>query len=66
MAWTCKHGLIVGVRSVVRCVKNKVATPGAEVELVMRYPLGPQLPQMAAPVEVERETGEGWAAASAG
>jgi len=32
----------------------------------MRYPVRPRLPKMAAPVEVEREMGEGWAAASAG
>lgn len=66
VAWTWEHGLIVGVRSLVRCVKNKLAAPGAEAELDMRYPVGPQLPQMAAPVEVKRETGEGWLAASAG
>jgi hypothetical protein len=66
VAWTWEHGLIVGVRSVVRCVKNKLAAPGAEAELVLRYPVGPRLPQMAAPVEVEREMGEGWESASAG
>ena len=66
VAWVSEHGLIVGVRSVVRCIKNKLATPGAEAELVMRYPVGPRLPNIAPPVEVEREMGEGWAAASAG
>jgi recombination protein RecA len=66
VAWVWEHGLIVGVRSVVRCIKNKLATPGAEVELVMRYPVGPRLPKIAPPVEVEREMGEGWAATSAG
>ena len=61
-----QDGLIVGIRSLVRCVKNKLAAPGAEAELDMRYPVGPLLPQIAAPVEVEREMGDGWAAASAG
>jgi RecA/RadA recombinase len=44
----------LGPRSVVRCVKNKLAAPGAEAELVLRYPLGPRLPADEWPREVER------------
>jgi len=44
----------MGARSVVRCVKNKLAAPGAEAELVLRYPLGPRLPADEWPREVER------------
>jgi hypothetical protein len=58
--------MIVGVRSVVRCVKNKVAMPGSEAELVMRYPLDALQPEMAAGAEVKREQvqGEQWAGGS--
>jgi RecA/RadA recombinase len=44
----------LGPRSVVRCVKNKLAAPGAEAELVLRYPLAPRLPAAEWPSEVER------------
>jgi recombination protein RecA len=33
-----------GARSRVLCVKNKLAAPGAEAELEVRYPLAPRLP----------------------
>jgi recombination protein RecA len=65
VAWVWEHRLIVGARTVVRCVKNKLATPGAEAELVLRYPISPALPRMEVPVEVERAVREGWVAASA-
>lgn len=44
----------VGLRTVVRCIKNKLAAPSAEAELELRYPLGPRLPKMAVAVEVAR------------
>jgi recombination protein RecA len=56
VAWMREWDLLVGVRSLVRSVKNKLAAPGAEAELLLRYPLGPRLPAGEAPVEVERET----------
>lgn len=49
--WVQKRSLDVGTRSLVRCVKNKLAAPGAEAELELRYPLG-RLPGEA-PREVE-------------
>jgi recombination protein RecA len=52
--WLRERRQHVGMRSVVRCVKNKLAAPGAEAELEVRYPLGPRLPAAEAPREVER------------
>ncbi len=49
----------VGTRSLVRCVKNKLAAPGAEAELELRYPLGPRL-TAEAPREVEPAAEELW------
>ena len=44
--WLWERGQPVGVRTQVRCTKNKLAAPGAEAELEVRYALGPrQLPR---------------------
>jgi recombination protein RecA len=55
VGWVPDRGRHVGPLSVVRCVKNKLAAPGAEAELALRYPLGPRLPAAEWPREVERE-----------
>jgi recombination protein RecA len=67
VGWVCEWELYVGARSVVRCVKNKLAAPGAEAELELRYPLGPLLPGAEWPREVERERAvvEPWSGESA-
>ncbi len=41
--WVWERGQLVGLRTVARCVKNRVAPPLGESELEIRYPLGPQL-----------------------
>jgi RecA/RadA recombinase len=67
VGWEPARGRPIGPRSVVRCVKNKLAAPGAEAELVLRYPVGPRLPGAEWPREVEREPveAERWLGASA-
>jgi RecA/RadA recombinase len=42
--WTWDRGVMVGLRTIARCLKNRVAPPLGETELEIRYPLGPQLP----------------------
>ncbi len=66
VAWMPERAREVGLRSVIRCIKNKLAAR-AEAELELRYPIGPRLPNIAVPVEVERENavGEKWATDSA-
>jgi recombination protein RecA len=54
VGWEAEGARDVGPRSIVRCVKNKLAAPGAEAELVVRYPVGPRLPAAEWPREVER------------
>lgn len=46
--------LVAGARSLLRCVKNKLAAPGAEAELEVRYPPAPRL----AAAEEPREVGQ--------
>ncbi len=41
--WVWERGQLVGLRTVARCVKNRVAPPLGESELEIRYPLGAQL-----------------------
>jgi RecA/RadA recombinase len=41
--WVWEHGQLVGLRSVVRCLKNRVAPPLGESELEIRYPLGTRI-----------------------
>jgi RecA/RadA recombinase len=40
-SWVRERGLVVGLRTLVSCVKNKLAAPGGETGLEVRYPLGP-------------------------
>jgi recombination protein RecA len=53
VGWVWERGQVVGLRSLVRCVKNKLAAPGREGELEVRYPVDPSLPA----VELVREIG---------
>jgi RecA DNA recombination protein len=47
--WVWERGQLVGLRTIARCLKNRVAPPLGESELEIRYQLGPQL-QFATPV----------------
>ena len=38
--WIKERGQLVGLRTSARCVKNRIAPPLGETELVIRYPLG--------------------------
>jgi RecA/RadA recombinase len=59
LEWVWEHHLLIGLRSRVRCVKNKLAAPGSEAELVVRYPVSPRLPPGAEePREIERRAPE--------
>jgi len=42
--WVWDRGQLVGLRTITRCLKNRVAPPLGESELEIRYQLGPQLP----------------------
>jgi recombination protein RecA len=55
--WIEKLGLVVGMRARVTCLKNKLAVPGAEAEVEVRYPLGARLFPPGTPVR-EREEEE--------
>lgn len=55
VGWVRERNQDIGARVLVRCVKNKLAGPGAEAELELRYPLGPRLPAAVEPREVQRE-----------
>jgi recombination protein RecA len=54
--WIVERGQLVGLRTVARCLKNRVAPPIGETELEIRYPLGAQLffeqPIAEAPLQV--------------
>jgi hypothetical protein len=50
--WVWERDQLVGLRTIVRCLKNRVAPPLGESELEIRYPLGPQLPFMTPVIEV--------------
>jgi recombination protein RecA len=41
--WIVDRGQLVGLRTVARCLKNRVAPPIGESEVEIRYPLGAQL-----------------------
>jgi RecA/RadA recombinase len=41
--WIFERGQLVGLRTVARCIKNRVAPPLGESQLEIRYPLGAQL-----------------------
>jgi hypothetical protein len=57
--WVWERGQLVGLRTIARCLKNRVAPPLGESELEIRYPLGPQLPfatpVIEVPLQVEKE-----------
>jgi RecA/RadA recombinase len=40
--WIVERGVLVGIRTSVRCVKNRVAAPVGATELDIRYPIGPR------------------------
>jgi recombination protein RecA len=44
VGWVWDRDQMVGLRTIARCLKNRVAPPLGESELEIRYPLGPQLP----------------------
>jgi hypothetical protein len=54
--WIYERGQLVGLRTVARCLKNRVAPPIGESEVEIRYPLGAQLfleqPIAGAPLQV--------------
>jgi len=41
--WTYEGDQLVGLRTAVTCLKNKLAPPGAGTELDIRYPLGAEV-----------------------
>ena len=49
MDWIKERGMLVGIRTSARCVKNRVAPPVGETEIEIRYPLGPHSPGDYAP-----------------
>jgi hypothetical protein len=53
--WVWERDQLVGLRTIARCLKNRVAPPLGESELEIRYPLGPQLPYVPPVVEVALE-----------
>lgn len=50
--WVRDRDQLVGLRTIVRCLKNRVAPPLGETELEIRYPLGPRLPFTTPVIEV--------------
>jgi recombination protein RecA len=56
--WVWERDQLVGLRTIARCLKNRVAPPLRESELEIRYPLGPQLPFVQPVVEVPIEKAE--------
>jgi recombination protein RecA len=68
VGWVHERGLVIGPRCLVRCSKNKLAAPGGEAELELRYPVGPRLPAQEQPHEAEQPVPGGeerWSAESA-
>jgi RecA/RadA recombinase len=56
--WVWERGQLVGLRTIARCLKNKVAPPLGEAELEIRYPLGAQLSTGQPVFEVPLEASE--------
>src|SRR5260221_7454307 len=56
--WVWERDQLVGLRTIVRCLKNRVAPPLGESELEIRYPLGSRLPFVRPVVEVALERAE--------
>ena len=50
--WVWERGQLVGLRTIARCLKNRVAPPLGEAELEIRYRLGAQLSTGPAVLEV--------------
>jgi recombination protein RecA len=50
--WVWDRDQLVGMKTIARCLKNRVAPPLGESELEIRYPLGPRLPFEAPVMEV--------------
>src|SRR5713226_6816697 len=53
--WVWERDQLVGLRTIARCLKNRVAPPLGESELEIRYLLGPQLPFARPVIEVPIE-----------
>ncbi len=56
--WVWDRDQLVGLRTIARCLKNRVAPPLGESELEIRYPLGPLLPFAPKVIEVSLQTVE--------
>src|SRR5262249_50778234 len=54
--WIKERGLLIGLRTSARCVKNRVPPPLGETELEIRYPLGTRSPGDFAPCITESPT----------
>ncbi len=54
--WVWERSQLVGLRTLTRCLKNRVAPPLGETELEIRYPLGSQLFLLGSPL---RSSGSG-------
>ena len=54
--WIWERGQLIGLRTIARCSKNRVAAPVGETELEIRYPIGPDALRPGYPV-VERRIG---------
>jgi recombination protein RecA len=65
VGWVRERRLVLGARSRVRCVKNRLAAPGGEAVLEVRYPVGPRLPAAEQPREVWGGDVELWPGESA-
>jgi recombination protein RecA len=50
--WMWDRDQLVGLRTIARCLKNRVAPPLGESELEIRYQLGPRLPFVQPVIEV--------------
>jgi recombination protein RecA len=65
IAWIHERHQLTGLRTRIRCLKNKVAAPGAEVEIEVRYPNGATLFPERALSEVRLTEVTRWAVSAA-
>src|SRR6202043_3562690 len=56
--WVWDRDQLVGMRTIARCLKNRVAPPLGESELEIRYPLGNLLPFTTPVIEVPLQAAE--------
>jgi hypothetical protein len=56
--WVWDRDQLVGMRTIARCLKNRVAPPLGESELEIRYPLGNLLPLTTPVIEVPLQAAE--------